>query len=64
MGKLVSTLFGTKAPKVSTQASDDAEAARKKAKKSKTQQLATEGAILGDELQAGQVQNPNTIFGN
>jgi len=61
--KIVGGLFGAKVPKVSTQPIVDTEEAKKKAKASKAALLATEGGILGSELQAGQVSK-STLLGN
>jgi len=63
--KAVASLFGGgSTPKVSTQPAQDTEAEQKKAKKARSALLATEGGVLGTELEGGQVSQRSTIFGN
>lgn len=65
MGKVLSTLLGgNKSPTVSTQAIDDTEEKKKKAKKSKAQVIATQGGVSGEELTPGAVGGTDTLFGN
>lgn len=60
----VANLLGTtKSQKVSNTAALATEEEKKKAKKAKSALLETEGGILGNELQPGQVSNSN-LFGN
>jgi len=60
----LSSLFGGKAPTVSTAAPVELEKERKKARRSRVALLETEGGIRGEELQPGQVSTRNTLFGN
>lgn len=71
MGKLVKFLSpvagllgGSKSPKASTTASADTEEASRKAKKSRTALLETEGGVAGQELEAGAVTQRNSLLGN
>lgn len=55
---------GGKSPEVQTSAVQDIEEEQKKAKKGRSALFATEGGILGQEVQAGQITKRDTIFGN
>lgn len=63
--KEVASLFGGgSTPKVSTQPTTDTQAEQKTAKKARSALLATEGGVLGSELDTGQVSQRSTLFGN
>lgn len=67
-GGLISNAFdalgGGKSPKVSGASSSDILGELKKSRLAKTQLLATEGGIAGQELTPDQVGGRTTIFGN
>lgn len=63
MGKLVKSIFGG-APKVSSDAKDDASSQRLKAKESRAALFRTEGGASGEELDPDAVKSRNSLLGN
>ncbi len=53
-----------KAPATSNAAVEDTQAEEKKAQLARASLFSTEGGAIGDELQSGEVQQRNTLFGN
>lgn len=65
MGKLVKSIFGgVDTPKASPVPVQDAEAAQRKAKKSRTALFETEGGVAGEELDPEGVKGRSTLLGN
>lgn len=65
LGNILGGLLGiAEAPKASTAPVVETEEVKKKARTARSALLETEGGIMGQELQPGQVSRRDTLFNN
>lgn len=62
--KFITGIFSPKKPKVSKAADDAVTDEKNKARRARNVLLGTEGGIVGEELQTGQVEKRDTLLGN